>query len=67
MKQRKIPFYLQILIGMAIGIVIGFIGIGMGGEQIINDWIRPFGSLFIKALVLVAVPLILLFANILCR
>lgn len=58
MKQRKIPFYLQILIGMAIGIVIGFIGIGMGGEQIINDWIRPFGSLFIKALVLVAVPLV---------
>lgn len=58
MKQRKIPFYLQIIIGMAIGIVIGFIGIGVGGEQIINDWIRPFGKLFIKALVLIAVPLV---------
>jgi len=58
MKQNKIPFYLQIIIGMAIGIVIGFIGIGVGGEQIINDWIRPFGKLFIKALVLIAVPLV---------
>ncbi len=58
MKQSKIPFYLQIIIGMAIGIVIGFIGIGVGGEQIINDWIRPFGKLFIKALVLIAVPLV---------
>lgn len=58
MKQRKIPFYIQIVIGMVIGIAIGFIGIGVGGEQIINDWIRPFGQLFIKALVLVAVPLV---------
>ena len=58
MKKQKIPFYLQIVIGMAVGIVIGFIGIAIGGEQIINDWIRPFGKLFIKALVLIAVPLV---------
>ena len=58
MKKLKIPFYLQIIIGMVIGIIIGFIGIGFGGEQIINDWIRPFGKLFIKALVLIAVPLV---------
>ena len=47
MKLSKIPVYLQIIIGMAIGIVIGFIAIGTGGEQIVNDWIRPFGKLFI--------------------
>ena len=58
MKKLKIPFYLQIIIGMVAGIIIGFIGIGFGGEQIINDWIRPFGKLFIKALVLIAVPLV---------
>lgn len=58
MKLSKIPVYLQIIIGMAIGIVIGFIAIGTGGEQIVNDWIRPFGKLFIKALILVAVPLV---------
>lgn len=58
MKKHKLPLYLQILIGMVIGIIIGFIGIGTDKEAIINDWIRPFGQLFIKALVLVAVPLV---------
>ena len=36
MKKVKIPFYLQILIGMVVGIAIGFIAIGLGGEQLIN-------------------------------
>ena len=58
MKKHKLPLYLQILIGMVIGIIIGFIGIGTDKEAIINDWIRPLGQLFIKALVLVAVPLV---------
>jgi Na+/H+-dicarboxylate symporter len=55
MKKVKIPFYLQILIGMVVGIAIGFIAIGLGDEQLINDWIRPLGKLFIKALVLTSV------------
>ena len=58
MKKHRIPFYLQILIGMVVGVAIGFIAIGLGGEQFINDWIRPLGKLFIKALVLIAVPLV---------
>ena len=58
MKKRKLPLYLQILIGLVVGIVIGFIGIGTGYEEVINDWVRPFGKLFIKALVLIAVPLV---------
>ncbi|MBO5331846.1 MAG: dicarboxylate/amino acid:cation symporter [Alistipes sp.] len=58
MKRVKIPFYIQILIGMAIGVAIGFVAIGFGAEGFINDWIRPFGKLFIKALVLIAVPLV---------
>ena len=58
MKRVKIPFYIQILIGMAIGVAIGFVAIGFGAEEFINDWIRPLGKLFIKALVLIAVPLV---------
>ncbi len=58
MKRVKIPFYLQILIGMVVGIAIGFVGISFGCEGVINDWIRPLGKLFIKALVLIAVPLV---------
>ena len=58
MKSVKIPFYIQILIGMAIGVAIGFVAIGFGAEGFINDWVRPLGKLFIKALVLIAVPLV---------
>ena len=58
MKRGKLTLYIQILIGLVVGIGIGFIGIGTGSEEIINDWIRPFGKLFIKALVLIAVPLV---------
>ena len=32
MKRVKIPFYIQILIGMAIGVAIGFVGIGFGAD-----------------------------------
>ena len=53
--MKRIPLYLQILIGLVVGVVIGFVAIAAGGEAVVNDWIRPFGNLFIKALVLVAV------------
>ena len=56
--MKRIPLYLQILIGLVVGVVIGFVAIAAGGEAVVNDWIRPFGNLFIKALVLVAVPLV---------
>lgn len=56
--MKRIPLYLQILIGLVVGIAIGFVAIAAGGEAVVNDWIRPFGNLFIKALVLVAVPLV---------
>ena len=56
--MKRIPLYLQILLGLVVGVAIGFVAIAVGGEAVVNDWIRPFGDLFIKALVLVAVPLV---------
>lgn len=58
MSKTRIPLYLQILIGMVIGIAIGFIAIATNGQAFIDDWVRPLGKLFIKALVLIAVPLV---------
>lgn len=58
MSKTRIPLYLQILIGMVIGIIIGFIAIATNGQAFIDDWVRPLGKLFIKALVLIAVPLV---------
>ncbi|MDR2498820.1 MAG: dicarboxylate/amino acid:cation symporter [Tannerellaceae bacterium] len=54
----RIPLYLQILIGMIAGILIGMVAIQLGGEQLIHDWIAPWGKLFIRLLQLIAVPLI---------
>ncbi|MBR6831725.1 MAG: cation:dicarboxylase symporter family transporter, partial [Tidjanibacter sp.] len=59
-RKHKIPLFAQILTGMLIGILIGFLGIWLGGEHVINDWVRPLGKLFIKALMLIAVPLVLI-------
>ena len=58
MKKLTFPFYVQIVLSMLVGIAIGFIAIFFGIETFIDDWVRPLGELFIKALVLIAVPLV---------
>ncbi len=58
--MRKIALHWQILIGMLIGVIFGFIMSGFnGGKEFIVDWISPFGTIFVKLLKLIAIPLIL--------
>lgn len=58
--MRKLELHWQILIGMVLGLLFGF---GMTyfdwGKDFVTDWIAPFGTIFIKLLKLIAVPLIL--------
>lgn len=50
----------QILIGMLLGIVFGFIMTYPDwGADFVMDWINPFGTIFVKLLKLIAIPLIL--------
>lgn len=50
----------QILWGMAAGVVFALILSQFNwGPQFIRDWIKPFGTIFINSLKLIAVPLIL--------
>ena len=49
----------KILIGMALGIVLGLAAILGGFGELILDWVKPFGTIFINLLKLIAVPLIL--------
>ena len=45
---------------MILGIVFGFIMNTIdGGKEFVTDWIKPFGTIFINLLKLIAVPLIL--------
>jgi Na+/H+-dicarboxylate symporter len=58
--MNKIALHWKILIGMGLGILFGFLFtlIPMGG-QLISDYIKPFGTIFINLLKLIAIPLIL--------
>lgn len=58
--MKKIALHWQIIIGMVLGVVFGlfFLNFSWGKEFVIN-WIKPFGTIFINSLKLIAVPLIL--------
>lgn len=58
--MKKLELHWQILIGMGLGIVFALIlSYTEWGSGFITDWIKPFGTIFINALKLIAVPLIL--------
>ena len=58
--MKKLALHWKILIGMVLGIVFGFIMNTVdGGKGFVTDWIKPFGTIFINLLKLIAVPLIL--------
>lgn len=51
--------YLKILIGMGLGVLFGLLFYVLHLENIVTYWIKPFGTIFIKALKMVTVPLVL--------
>ncbi|MCK5637064.1 MAG: dicarboxylate/amino acid:cation symporter [Flavobacteriaceae bacterium] len=58
--MKKLALHWKILIGMVLGVVFGFIMVRFdGGKEIVQDWVKPFGTIFINSLKLIAVPLIL--------
>lgn len=58
--MKKIALHWKILIGMILGIAFGFIMNSVdGGKGFVTDWVKPFGTIFINLLKLIAVPLIL--------
>lgn len=58
--MKKLALHWKILIGMALGVVFGLVlSFFDGGDAFIADFIKPFGTIFINLLKLIAVPLIL--------
>lgn len=58
--MRKLELHWQILIGMLLGLVFGFaMTYPDWGRDFVQDWINPFGTIFVKLLKLIAIPLIL--------
>ncbi|MDX5345877.1 MAG: dicarboxylate/amino acid:cation symporter, partial [Hymenobacteraceae bacterium] len=59
MKKKKLALHWQILIGMALGIAWGLAASSAGWNTFTQNWITPFGTIFINLLKLIAVPLVL--------
>ncbi len=60
MKKEKLPLHTKIMLGLVIGLVFGLICIFTGiPNQFVIFYIKPFGTIFVNALKMVAMPLIL--------
>ena len=56
--MKRLALHWQIIIGMVAGILFGALAVQIGWQQITIDWIKPFGTIFINLLKLIALPLI---------
>jgi len=58
--MKKLPLHWKILLGMLFGVLFGLLLSQFEwGRDLVVDWIKPFGTIFINVLKLIAVPLIL--------
>lgn len=56
--MKNLALHWKIIIGMILGVVFGLLSITVGLDQFTSDWIKPFGTIFINLLKLIAVPLV---------
>lgn len=55
---KRFPLYLKIILGMVLGVLFGLLAVWFGWDKFTVDWIKPWGSIFLKLLKMVAVPLV---------
>jgi len=56
--MKKLALHWKIIIGMVLGVVYGLIANKMGLVSFTNDWVKPWGTIFVNLLKLIAVPLV---------
>ena len=58
--MKKLALHWKILLGMLLGVLFGVVmSFVTNGDMIVRDYVKPFGTIFINLLKLIAVPLIL--------
>ncbi|MDE0472857.1 MAG: dicarboxylate/amino acid:cation symporter, partial [Ekhidna sp.] len=57
--MKHLPLHTKIIIGLAAGIIYAFISSALGWNEFTINWIDPFGTIFIRLLKFIAVPLVL--------
>lgn len=57
--MKKIPLHWQIIAGIVLGIILGVVLSAVpNGTSFATNWIKPFGTIFINGMKLIAIPLI---------
>ena len=56
--MKKLALHWKIIIGMVLGVVYGLIASKYGWIDFTDDWIKPWGGIFVNLLKLIAVPLV---------
>ena len=60
MNGKKLALHWQIILGMLLGVAFGWLMLQFDwGKEFVQDWIKPWGTIFINTLKLIAVPLII--------
>ena len=54
----RLALHWQILLGMAAGVAFGLLAASLGWNGFVVAWVKPFGTIFVNLLKLIAVPLI---------
>ncbi|MGF1587051.1 MAG: dicarboxylate/amino acid:cation symporter [Bacteroidales bacterium] len=57
-KWKNLPLWGKIIAGMVAGIIWGLLAVMLDWTEFNNNWIRPWGTIFLNMLKLLAVPLI---------
>ena len=57
--MKKLPIHIKIIIGLVLGVIYAFISSSLGWNDFTINWIDPFGTIFIRLLKFIAVPLVL--------
>ncbi|WP_424962371.1 dicarboxylate/amino acid:cation symporter [Ekhidna sp.] len=57
--MKNLPLHVKIIIGLVAGVVYAFVSSALGWNAFTINWIDPFGTIFIRLLKFIAVPLVL--------
>jgi Na+/H+-dicarboxylate symporter len=57
--MKNLPLHWKIIIGLILGIIYSIVSSYLGWNKFTQDWIDPFGIIFIRLLKFIAVPLVL--------
>ena len=57
--MKRFPIHIQIIFGLILGVIWAFMSSSLGWNEFTINWIDPFGTIFIRLLKFIAVPLVL--------